>query len=159
MRWVRRRGCSYCRAWGISATAACANCATPSSTQFGAAEAFSRSECKDKSVHEFLQRLERGNAHFLAGRFRLEHHFFAVERIDSLTPLRGRVFHNFHLQKSRQRKQAVAAKTLLDRGGKRVKHGSDLLLRELCFLRNASENFRLGRCCILFRHIKSPAGF
>ncbi len=27
------------------------------------------------------------------------------------------------------------------------------------FLRNGSENFRLGRCCILFRHIVSPAGF
>src|SRR5580692_9552909 len=157
MRSTRSRGSRYCPGWAISSTAACVNCGTPSSMRFGAAEAISRSERQDQSVHEFLERLECGNAHLLAGRFCLEHHFFAVERIDTLTRLCGRFLHDFHLQKSRQRKQAVTAQTLLDRGGKRVKHGSDLLLGELCFLRNASENFRLGRCCILFRHIKSPA--
>src|SRR5882757_8909034 len=119
----------------------------------GAAWPRGRSGRRFSLVDEFLESLQRGDTYFLAGRFCLEHHFFAVERIDPFTRLRGRLLHDFHLQKAWQREQAVTAQAFLDRGGKRVKHGSDLLLRELCFLRNGSENFRLGRCCILFRHI------
>src|ERR1700753_1001075 len=51
-------------------------------------------------VHEFLQRLERGDAHFLAGGLRLEHHLFAVERVDALARLGGGLLDDLHLQKS-----------------------------------------------------------
>src|SRR5258708_29786832 len=129
------RGWWYCPGRAISSMAGCANCGTPSSTRSGAAKSSPAAPWRQvKSVNEFLQVLERGYAHFLARGFRFEHHLFAVERIDALTRLRGWFLHDFHLQKSRQRKQAVTARTLLDGGGKRVKHGSDLLLTELCFL-------------------------
>jgi len=66
---------------------------------------------------------------FLLAGFALNIHLFSP--LNGLTPSRALVagfFYDLHLQKSGQREQAVTSQTLLDRGAKRVKHGSDLLL-------------------------------
>jgi uncharacterized tellurite resistance protein B-like protein len=103
-------------------------------------------------VHHFLEVLQRRDAHFLAGRLGLEHHLLAGEGIDAFTRLGGGLLDDFHLQKTGQREQARALQALLDHSAEGFEHIRDLLLGEARVFGNLSEDFRLGRRCVLFCH-------